>query len=131
MRKRLLQLFAKFIASLPAMLSGPLTLATSLSDWYDHNGVHRYKEETIIALRTNRFFGYGIRPVGVIKGYAKNGSYIVEIERDPDGNFSDWVMGAYKPSGKRTEKVLEHHFKWNIEHQFRAVSTTNPEIVYA
>lgn len=123
---------AKLVAGLPPFVTSPFTLGDSrLSRWYDKNQVYRFNPDAVIALSRRNSFGYGIRPVGVVKGYTPDGHYIVEMEKDADGNFMAWAKGEYTPSGNRTEKKREVHFKWNIEHHFKTVKDMDPELAYA
>lgn len=125
-------LFAKFLAYLPSFIAQFVTLNSHsrIGKWYNSNGIFKYPKETIIALNHPYAFGYGIRPVGVVKGYTEGGGYIIQMERDYDGNYFDWMTGRHTQSVKRITE-LEEHFKWNVEYHFRAIPAFDLALAYA
>ena len=125
-------LFAKLLTCLPNIIAQQVTLDshTRIGRWYHTNGIFKFAVGTPIALNDIRAFGYGIRPVGVVKGYTAQGKYVIQMEKDVDGNFFDWINGCYTPSGNRSRKE-EVHFKWNVEYHFRAISRPDAMLAYA
>lgn len=102
----------------------------SIAEFISENGVtHKFPIDTTIALKKINIFGYGVRPVGNVVGYTHDGEYIVNMERDKDADFFEWIAGKHSPSGKRTLEE-EVHFRKNIEKHFKEVAQTNPDVVY-
>ncbi len=124
-------LLAKLLTLIPSSIAQFVTLSddTRIGRWYHTNGIFRFPVDTAIALRTPRSFGYGIRPVGVVTGYTKEGKYIIQMEIDDNGNFFDWLNGCYVPKGKRKAKE-EVHFKWNIEYHFKKIPEPDVHVAY-
>ena len=124
---------AKILTSLPASVAQFVTLGhekNSIGEWYHNNGIFKYAIDTPIALANIRCFGYGIRPVGIVKGYTKDGGYIIEMESDSDGNFFDWMNNRYVPSGNRST-CREIHFKWNAEYHFKEIPRADVILAYS
>lgn len=124
---------AKFLTSLPPSFAQFLTLSkgeNAIATWYHENGIFKYAVGAPIALANIYNFGYGIRPVGVVAGYTKEGDYVIEMEVDTDGNFFDWIHNQYVPSGRRS-KTEEVHFKWNVEYHFKQISTADVKLAYS
>lgn len=123
-----------------ALIPGDFLLLSRLGDWYRRNPHHRFKEGDILILKNRRIFGYGFRPVAVVKGFevkdfgfGNEGRYNIMMYTDSDfvKEFDEegrvigdrWVTQNEVP--KDIERVIsenECHFKWNIENQFKKVS---------
>jgi hypothetical protein len=112
-----------------AVVPGTFLLGTKLGDWYEKNPHHKFGEGDILILRGRNAFGYGIRPVAVVKRYKVRkdefgtaGKYDISMYRDDQGDFFQWMRQNEVPQGvERIVSDHEIHSKWNIENQFKKV----------
>lgn len=124
--------FAKILTMLLMFIAPNVTLDSRgrIGKWYETNGFYKFPIGSIIALKSICSFGYGIRPVGTVKGYTDDGNYLIEMEQDVDGDYYALMKGTYVPKGQRSSSQVTH-FKWNIEYHFKKVRQTDPKKVYA
>ena len=81
----------------------------------------KFRSGDAIELKNRRIYGYGVRPRGTILGFKQNADgkeyYMVEMERDVQGNFLEWMKtGKFENAGR--DHKIETHFKQNIERHF-------------
>lgn len=124
MKKYFHQKMESFIAFMITRIPGcgDLTLGFNrISSWYQSNKVYKFSVGTKISLKNRRYVGYGVRPEGIVKGYTEDGSYIIEMTKDKNGNYFEWIKNKILPLCERITNE-EIHFKWNIEYHFRKVT---------
>lgn len=126
--KNVFNFVAAWLATRIPILVPSLTLGFGwgsryIKDWYERNGVYRFKPGDEIELGSRAYFGYGIRPKGIVVGYksGEDGStyYVINMTSD---NFGDWhrfFKEGWVPSDVTRSTKIEVHFKWNIEHHFK------------
>lgn len=124
--------FARFLTMLPRSIAQFVTLGHDepIPQWYDKNGIYKFPVGSRIALANRCSFGYGIRPIGVVKGYTSEGKYIIEMEVDTDGDFFNWMNNRNYISRSTRVKSDEIHFKWNIEYHFKRIPNADVELAY-
>ena len=130
--RRIRVLFARALCALPCAYAQHITLdpRSLIGRWYRENGIYRFPIGTTLALKSQYAFGYGVRPVGIVRGYTESKGYLIEMASDVDADFFAWMHGAHIPDGRRAI-AFEEHFKWNIEYHFRPVCERAPDLVYA
>jgi hypothetical protein len=116
------QVLAYLVTRIPLSLVENLTLFDSkIKKWYEKNNTYKFAIGRTIALKARNIFGYGVRPIAIVKGYNSDGNYILIITSDKNGNFRKWMKNNSLSENVEIDVREVTCFKWNVEYKFRVV----------
>jgi hypothetical protein len=111
-------LFGYLIARLNPLFF-PIDTDSWIGKWHKTNGIYKFAVGTTITLRARNIFGFGVRPIGIVKGYDDDGNYIIDMSTDENGNFFQYMANGLPPDNvKRVTKEVVYS-KNEVEFKFK------------